>query len=89
MCNCRGWCRTFQTPIELEFGPSEHHPDCEDFKLVKFTRVTFDDSYCIMEPAEALAMVADECGDEDGGYMLMDVWMTQDQFERLPEFNGF
>lgn len=64
---------------------SKHHPNCEDFKLESFTRLEFDGTVCVMEPSEAEAMLAES----DEQYAVSTVMLTRDQFERMPEFNGF
>lgn len=53
-------------------------------KIERFVRVSYDGSWCVMEPKEALEMVKDS--DE---YKTMNVFMTRDQFNALPEFTGF
>lgn len=52
----------------------------------RFIRMTVDGSNCICEPGEVKDMF-------DGGAMdgckLTEVWMTQEQYDALPEFEGF
>jgi hypothetical protein len=64
---------------------SNHAPGCEDFKQEPFTRLEYDGTACVMEPHEAGAMLADS----DEEYIVSTVMLTRDQFERMPEFQGF
>jgi hypothetical protein len=50
----------------------------------RFVKVTFDGSSCICEPQEVGDM-ADGCD----GAVLTDVWMTEAEWEALPEFTGW
>lgn len=51
-----------------------------------YVRVTYDGTICVCEPWEVDSMVY---GDDRSGYTFEDVWMTQAQFEQLPEFSGW
>lgn len=51
-----------------------------------FVRLEYDNQSVTMHPSEALDWLSDS---EDATYHMMDVWMTQAQFEKLPEFEGF
>lgn len=85
MCNCQSWCRDWRETEGGKWPKSDHAPGCEDYKPVEFSRVEFDGAYCIMEPAEAKQMLDD--GDYE--YTITPVMLTRDQFERIPEFQGF
>lgn len=50
-----------------------------------FVRVEHDGSFCIMEPHEAQAMVAEPGGE----YITSDIELTRDQFENMKDFEGF
>ena len=43
-------------------------------------------SWCIMEPCELEDMTG---GEELQTYEVQDVWMTNDEWEALPEFQGW
>ena len=85
MCNCMTWCRVPTEENGGKYPLSDHHPKCEDFKRQEFKRVELDGTYCVMTPAEAEAMLAES----DEQYTVSTVMLTRDQFERMPEFNGF
>lgn len=86
MCNCRTWCRVPDAePGGGKYPLSDHHPNCEDYKTEPFTRLEHDGTTCVMEPREAEAMLAES----DEQYTVTTVMLTRDQFERMPEFNGF
>lgn len=48
-----------------------------------YTKVTYDGSSCIMEPAEAAALIPASM------YAMEEVRMTPSQFEQLPDFAGW
>lgn len=62
----------------------ELDPRNQPKRYVKLRPVGFG-SWCIMEPKEAAAAVAEnpECAHE-----VAEVWMTPSEYEALPEFEG-
>lgn len=85
MCDCKNWCRDWQETKGGKYPPADHAPGCEDYKTERFVRLEHDGAACIVEPAEAEAMVADS----DREYTVTPVFLTRDQFERMGEFHGF
>lgn len=85
MCNCMTWCRVPTDENGGKYPMSAHAPRCEDFKQEPFTRLEYDGTVCVMEPREAEAMLAES----EEQYTVSTVMLTRDQFERMPEFNGF
>jgi hypothetical protein len=81
MCNCQTWCRI---PINTKYPQPLHHQDCEDYKLERFVRVVYDGTPCVVEPGDVEALIG-----ASEGYEISDVMLTRDQFERMPEFDGF
>ena len=77
-CNCKTWARVPTDKLPM----SEHHKDCEHYKEERFVKVSFEGNYLIVEPQDA-----DDYIEE--GMVRENVFMTSDQFERLPEFEGF
>ena len=67
---------------------AEHHPDCKLHVKEEFTRLEYDGGYCIVEPKEAESFIG---SDKEHGieYTVSTVMLTRDQFENLPEFDGF
>lgn len=59
---------------------SLHHPSCEHYKLETFYKVSANGSHCITESLD---------GFEDEDYSVSTILMTRDQYENLPEFEGF
>jgi hypothetical protein len=51
----------------------------------RYAKLTYDGSFVIMEPFEAI----DWLTDSDERYELSEIWMTDDEHEALPEFTGF
>ena len=86
-CNCMTRCRMsmFVTIGGREYPASTHFRDCEKYQTERFVRVELDGSSCVMEPNEAEAMARDSEVD----YKLLDVFLTRDQFNAMPEFAGF
>lgn len=91
MCNCKSMVRIPDSEtMNGKYPMPVHSPACEDFTQEEFTRLEYDGTYCIMEPHEAKAMIADENCSEDGVvYDVSTVLLTRDQFDNLKEFEGF
>lgn len=68
---------------------SHHHPKCEDYKLVKFARITYEGQPVIVPENEVQGYIDDITDNGITDYTMLNVWMTQDQFERMPELAGF
>lgn len=64
---------------------SEHHPHCPDFKLEEFVKVSHDGVGFVCEQRHLMDMTEGDTG----AYTITTVKMTRDQFENLPEFEGF
>lgn len=78
-CSCLGWARVFENdglPI------SHHHPKCQNYIEEEFVKISADGGSCIVELSEQASF-------EDGVYIKTLVRMTRDQFENLPESEGF
>ena len=85
MCNCGAWARTpDQGTHGGKYPPPNHHQGCEDYKVEKFLRVAYDGTYCVIAPGDLVDLMG-----EDDGYEVNEVFITRDQFERMPEFDGF
>jgi hypothetical protein len=56
----------------------------------RYVRVTLDSSHCIMRPSEGDTYLADakENGD-NSSYVLADVFLSEREFDDLPDFDGF
>lgn len=52
----------------------------------RYIRMTMDGASCISEPDEVKDILT---GDDMAGCTLTEVWMTQQQYEDLPEFSGW
>ena len=50
----------------------------------RFVKITYDGQSCIVEPRDLEGMT-DGCD----GAVLTDVWMTESEWENLPEFLGW
>lgn len=58
----------------------------------RYVRVTLNRSHCVMHPSEGDCYVQDarDAGDPDWErYIVRDVWLSEREFEDLPEHNGF
>lgn len=58
----------------------------------RYVRVTLNGSHCVMHPSEGDCYVEDarNAGDPDWErYIVRDVWLSEREFEDLPEHNGF
>lgn len=58
----------------------------------RYVRVTLNGSHCVMHPSEGDCYVEDarNAGDPDWErYVVRDVWLSEREFEDLPEHDGF
>lgn len=85
MCNCEYWTRFPTEDNGVRYPMSEHAPGCGAYKPEQFTLLERDGMRCVMDSREAEAMLADS----DEQYTVSTVMLTRDQFERLPDFEGF
>lgn len=56
----------------------------------RYVRVTLDGNHCVMHPSEGDRYVQDakDAGDTSP-YTVTDVWLSEAEFENLPEHTGF
>lgn len=83
MTHCRDWRETLGGKIPA----SDHSPGCENFIQKRYKKLVIGGGWLIDTDREVEEVIKDM--DDDIEYTLEDVWMTKDQFERLPEFDGF
>lgn len=85
--HCRDWRETKNGKIPA----SNHSPSCENYKPIKFLNLFFknlEDGYTI--PPDQLYISTEEMLPEDTASLrVTEVFMTQDQYDRLDEFQGF
>ncbi|RYY74534.1 MAG: hypothetical protein EOO52_13295 [Gammaproteobacteria bacterium] len=89
MCNCAGWARTFDEQLK-SIPPSNHHPNCEDYKLVEYCEIKEIDGgrSLIVEKHELDdAMSNWDCSADN--FTVLPIMLTADQYEKLQEFDGF
>ena len=58
----------------------------------RYVRITLNGSHCVMHPSEGDCYVEDarNAGDPDWErYIVRDVWLSEREFDDLPEHNGF
>ena len=84
MCNCEVMARDLSETMDGRFPPSLHSPQCEDFKLLEFAKIKVDNVSFIV-PTDEICGV---CESIDGPYQVETVMLTQDQFDKLPEWEG-
>lgn len=82
-CECLGWART-------DGRLTDHHPDCEQFEELRYLKVACHGGHYTVAFSGFPEIVHefDEC-DDDLEVTLSIVKMTKEEYERLPEFNGF
>lgn len=74
LCDCIGWERL---PNYGKLPLSEHHPNCEYYKLEEFVLVVEDGQRLIFEVGEI----------DDP--RATTIFLTRDQYENLQEFQGY
>ena len=89
MCLCmkNNWCRTFDETQGGKYPPSDHAPGCDEYHQEKFVLLDLDGTKCLVESDQAEVILRDD--PSAGDYQVSDVYLTRDQFEKLPEFEGF
>lgn len=85
MCNCQMMARDLSETCGGRFPASDHAPGCEDFKQLEFSRIETEAGSCIVQPDS----VDEVCSNLDGDFTVTGVMLTQDQFDKLPEVDGF
>jgi hypothetical protein len=81
-CNCMSWCRDFRETLGGKYPPSNHAPGCAEYKQELFLRISLDGSSIIIEENEKNLYGVD-------GTTYEPIMLTRDQFELIPEFQGF
>ncbi|MGN5232159.1 hypothetical protein [Aeromonas veronii] len=66
------------------FPPSTHAQKCEDFKQLEFACIKFDNASFIVPTDERDGVLENI----DGPHQVETVMLTQDQFDKLPEWEG-
>lgn len=52
----------------------------------RYVKLEYDNQYVTMPPSSAIDWISDS---EDATYLMSEVWMTEAQYNKLPEFEGF
>lgn len=81
-CSCMSWCRDFRETLGGKYPPSNHAPGCEEYKQELFLIISSDGSSILIEENEKDLFDID-------GTTYEPIMLTRDQFERIPEFQGF
>ena len=83
---CKNHCRDWHESAG-GLTASNHAPSCINYKPVKFLKITVkgDKAPWLIDRPENI----DEWMDAPEEYDIVEVEMTEDQFSRLPEFEGF
>lgn len=76
--------RDLSETLDGRFPPSIHAPRCEDFKQLEFACIRYDNASFIV-PADERNGVLENI---DGPHQVEIVMLTQDQFDKLPEWEG-
>lgn len=84
MCNCQTMARDLSETHDGRFPPSTHAPRCEDFKQLEFASIKFDNASFIVPEDERDGVIENI----DGPHLVETVMLTQDQFDKLPEYGG-
>lgn len=88
MCECieNNWVREWQETLNGKYPASVHHPLCNEYTEFRYVRISLDGqgTPLIIDPKELSTM---EFGDDE--YRITDVYLTKDQFDKLPVFQGF
>lgn len=82
-CSCATWART-------DTRLTNHHPRCPEFKQKRFVKVTLHHGGTYTQDADDLGVLLEEISEADIGaiWTVELVAMTQEEYDRLPEFAG-
>jgi len=80
----------FAARIEQMCQPDGLKFDALGEPRTRYVRVSLNGSHCVMHPSEGDAYLKDarDAGDESE-YTVRDVWLSEREFDDLPEHNGF
>lgn len=81
-CACWSWCRDYQE----RHPPANHHRNCEHYHEETFVEIAANGCRFVCEPVEADAMFEDA---NDPNATRRDVSMTREQFDAIPDFQGY
>ncbi len=87
---CINMARTWEETLGRKYPPSEHSPMCPNYNPKRYQRVSLADdphSASFVDTPEGVKQYLDSC--EECGYKIEDVYLTEDQFEKLGDFAGF
>lgn len=89
-CLCKTWVRGLNGGFEIidgkQYPEPKHLNGCPIQQRQLYKRVEVDGTSCILKPSE-LADFLD--GSEPTDYKIIDVMLTPEQVEKMPEFQGF
>lgn len=92
MCNCKTICWDIGEITENgRFPVPNHHPVCEDYQAIEYTRISFQDGgsfICEKQDGDDYMEEVKE-NEEEYIYTSESVYLTRDQYEKIPEFDGF
>lgn len=86
---CEGLTRSWNETYGRKYPASNHSPMCKNYVTKNFFSVTplgEVGPYCVLESQDA---VDDLCDGHPEEYNVQEIQLTQDQFDRLDEFEGF
>ncbi len=85
---CASHCRDFIETQNGIYPASDHSPSCKNFKLIRFSGI-FCMGAKIIDTPENTKKLAKSLDDDLEEYRIKDVFLTQDQFDKMQEFEGF
>ncbi|WOO40393.1 hypothetical protein [Rubellicoccus peritrichatus] len=83
---CENYCRDWHETNGGEYPPSDHSPMCENFELKEYDRFDLNGTFVIDSVGAFTEFLTDP---EYEGGIVTTIKLTEDQFEKLPEFEGF
>jgi hypothetical protein len=73
--------------VTLKCLPNGAAFDKDGNPRARYVRIAYDGSWCICKPGDVEAMVGD--ADESHRYITEDVYLSAQEYEALPEFEGW
>jgi len=85
MCNCVNMRRTWEETQGGRFPKSNHSPACEDYETKRYICLHDGDGRSFIDTVENQYVFM---SNNEGNWLQTDIYITDDQFEKMKEYQG-
>jgi len=85
---CKNFVRTSEETKDGLYSMSYHSPNCENYKTNKYIKLSMGGNETLIQTFDEFKKSINEI-EQDESYNISIIELTEDQFNNLPEFNGF